>query len=112
MVHDAVWQAAGMPTDRLQGAGRGFLCIGCLEGRLGRKLVARDFTSARSTIRMIPGRRNGLPIACGAVAFRAAAGKLAVQPHQSTGPGLCAGAFSLARSLSAARWCAEMRRAG
>jgi hypothetical protein len=38
MVLDAVWKKAGMRA--------GFLCIGCLEKRLGRMLTARDFTSA------------------------------------------------------------------
>ena len=37
IVHDEVWQAAGM-TDF-----GGCLCIGCLEGRLGRQLHHRDF---------------------------------------------------------------------
>ena len=36
MVRDEIWQAAGM--------GEGFLCIGCLEKRLGRELAAGDFT--------------------------------------------------------------------
>ena len=35
MVLDSVWQAAGM--------GRGFLCIGCLEHRLDRRLEREDF---------------------------------------------------------------------
>jgi hypothetical protein len=38
MAHHRLWRAAG--------AGKGFLCIGCLELRLGRKLTARDFTCA------------------------------------------------------------------
>jgi hypothetical protein len=38
LVKDSVWQCAGM--------GRGFLCIGCLEARLGRQLRPRDFTDA------------------------------------------------------------------
>jgi len=38
MVRDRVWKAAGMRD--------GFLCIGCLENRIGRRLTARDFTSA------------------------------------------------------------------
>jgi len=41
MVHDAVWTAAGLAKDD------GYLCVGCLERRLGRQLVARDFTAAR-----------------------------------------------------------------
>jgi hypothetical protein len=40
MVHDKVWSTAGMKKDG------GFLCIGCLENRLGRELTAADFTSA------------------------------------------------------------------
>ena len=35
IVHDHVWQAAG--------AGNGYLCIGCLERRLDRRLVPQDF---------------------------------------------------------------------
>lgn len=35
MVADAVWAAAGGES--------GFLCVGCLEERLGRDLVAEDF---------------------------------------------------------------------
>ena len=38
MVHDNLWEAAGMDN--------GFLCIGCLEARLGRGLTAPDFTAA------------------------------------------------------------------
>ena len=38
MVHDDVWATAGMEE--------GFLCVGCLEGRLGRELTAADFTPA------------------------------------------------------------------
>jgi hypothetical protein len=37
MVRNAVWKAAGMRS--------GFLCIGCLEDRLGRRLSSRDFTA-------------------------------------------------------------------
>jgi hypothetical protein len=40
MVSDSVWQAAGMPAED----GWHFLCIGCLEQRLGRTLTRRDFT--------------------------------------------------------------------
>jgi hypothetical protein len=36
MVHDDLWQTAGMD--------QGMLCIGCLETRLGRRLDSRDFT--------------------------------------------------------------------
>lgn len=37
MVTKEVWNAAGMGHV-------GYLCIGCLEGRLGRQLCAADFT--------------------------------------------------------------------
>ena len=40
MVHDAVWARAGMYSDG------GFLCVGCLEKRLGRTLRPSDFTDA------------------------------------------------------------------
>ena len=45
MVRDSVWKAAGMPAMRgIQPLGAsGFLCIGCLERRLGRELKPRDF---------------------------------------------------------------------
>lgn len=43
MVHDQVWEAAGL--------GRGHLCIGCLEARLGRRLTPDDFTQARVNTR-------------------------------------------------------------
>ena len=37
MVHNEVWKASGLgPSD-------GMLCIGCLEVRLGRRLVPGDF---------------------------------------------------------------------
>jgi hypothetical protein len=44
-VHDEVWAAAGMQFE-------GFLCIGCLEVRVGRRLTRSDFhgrTSQRPT---------------------------------------------------------------
>jgi hypothetical protein len=41
MVHDEVWAAAGMAPRG------GCLCVGCLESRLGRRLVARDFPLER-----------------------------------------------------------------
>jgi hypothetical protein len=47
MVHDSVWLAAGMPKrEPMMGykSPGGFLCIGCLEARLGRTLTPRDFT--------------------------------------------------------------------
>jgi len=37
MVHQRVWSAARM--------GDGYLCVTCLEQRLGRTLCARDFTA-------------------------------------------------------------------
>ena len=40
MVHKAVWAKAGMEHYG------GYLCIGCLERRLGRMLRPRDFTDA------------------------------------------------------------------
>lgn len=43
MVHDEVWLAAEKAADA--GLTR-FLCIGCLEERLGRELTAADFTGA------------------------------------------------------------------
>jgi hypothetical protein len=38
MVHDHIWRAARAPD-------KGFLCIGCLEQRLGRALNRADFPS-------------------------------------------------------------------
>ena len=35
-VHDEIWKVAGMDS--------GFLCIGCLERRIGRRLGPADFT--------------------------------------------------------------------
>jgi hypothetical protein len=37
LVHDELWAAAGMQ--------HGYLCIGCLEARIGRRLVPQDFVS-------------------------------------------------------------------
>jgi hypothetical protein len=39
MVHDELWAKAGMEEDEM-------LCVGCLEKRLGRELIAGDFTDA------------------------------------------------------------------
>lgn len=39
MVHAFIWRRAGMR--------KGFLCVGCLERRLGRQLAPGDFTSCR-----------------------------------------------------------------
>jgi len=46
MVQDQVWRASGAPTRPVIVPGEpGFyLCIGCLETRLGRMLFAGDFT--------------------------------------------------------------------
>jgi hypothetical protein len=38
MVKDEIWDAVG--------PGEGFLCIGCMEGRMGRRLNADDFIDA------------------------------------------------------------------
>jgi len=38
MVKDEVWKQAGL--------GEGYLCIGCIEKRLGRQLNKADFTDA------------------------------------------------------------------
>lgn len=38
MVHDHIWDTAG--------ADHGYLCIGCLENRMARRLTAADFTDA------------------------------------------------------------------
>ena len=52
MVHDHVWEAAVGVRVRLRtarsvsAAGGFFLCIGCLEARLGRQLHRGDFTGA------------------------------------------------------------------
>jgi hypothetical protein len=44
MVYDSVWAAAGMPTTRNPPSG--FLCVACLERRLGRELTIDDLTLA------------------------------------------------------------------
>lgn len=49
MVSDEVWAAAGMdashiPDDDAPDSEHYYLCIGCLEARLGRELAAGDFT--------------------------------------------------------------------
>lgn len=46
MVHDDVWVSAGM--ERPSESGGGFLCIGCLEERLGRTLTPADFIDGSS----------------------------------------------------------------
>lgn len=42
IVHDEIWLAAAM-TKQSQRPSGDFLCIGCLEARLGRTLTRRDF---------------------------------------------------------------------
>src|SRR5947207_8746310 len=45
MVKGRVWHAAGMPASDPQHPGRsGYLCVACLETRLGRLLCPQDFT--------------------------------------------------------------------
>lgn len=46
MVHDAVWDSA---TEDF--GGRGMLCIGCLENRLGGLLTSDDFTDCLLNMR-------------------------------------------------------------
>ena len=45
MVHDSVWADAGMPPMSENEDGD-YLCIGCLEIRLGRRLTPHDFADA------------------------------------------------------------------
>lgn len=42
IVRDELWETAGMTLDACD-EGRGCLCIGCLETRLGRQLTPADF---------------------------------------------------------------------
>jgi hypothetical protein len=42
-VWDYLWQEAGMQAENEMLWSSGFLCIGCLEQRLGRELTAEDF---------------------------------------------------------------------
>jgi hypothetical protein len=47
MVTAEVWSAAEMPVPTIRGYNESdvdFLCVGCLESRLGRTLVPGDFT--------------------------------------------------------------------
>lgn len=39
MVHDEVWRDAGMPA----ASAKAYLCVGCIERRLQRKLRPEDF---------------------------------------------------------------------
>jgi hypothetical protein len=43
MVTDAIWTEAGMIIDAVPEACDQYLCIACLEARIGRRLVAGDF---------------------------------------------------------------------
>jgi hypothetical protein len=45
-VWDYLWQEAGMQLENEMLWSSGFLCIGCLEKRLGRELTAEDFVDA------------------------------------------------------------------
>lgn len=46
MVHDRIWVQCGAPVRTRISQPGCYLCIGCLEIRLGRELVAADFTGA------------------------------------------------------------------
>lgn len=53
MVENSVWEAAGMPADTSAAPPAGadhkhgfFLCVACIEKRLGRPLAPDDFTDA------------------------------------------------------------------
>jgi len=52
MVHDALWESAGMKPDG------GYLCVLCLEDRLGRPLTGNDFTAYPINE---PGRFDDMP---------------------------------------------------
>jgi hypothetical protein len=45
MVHDGIWAQSGAPTRRVMDEHTTgcYLCIGCLELRIGRQLTAADF---------------------------------------------------------------------
>lgn len=45
MVHDAIWDQSGVPTREVmhEHTTGYYLCIGCLELRIGRQLTASDF---------------------------------------------------------------------
>jgi hypothetical protein len=44
MLHDVVWDATGLGPDG------GYLCIGCCEARLGRRLARADFDFAAGSL--------------------------------------------------------------
>lgn len=50
MVHKNIWKAHGV--------GRGMLCVGCLEKRMGRQLCRQDFIDA--PINMVDSKRQSL----------------------------------------------------
>lgn len=50
MVHNEVWEAACPKEDDR----KGILCLGCLEKRLGRPLLARDFTACQANVDSVP----------------------------------------------------------
>jgi hypothetical protein len=60
MVHDDLWQAADIsPVPDMET----FLCVGCIEERLGRQLTAADFTDVPANVPgpgMSPRLRNRL----------------------------------------------------
>jgi hypothetical protein len=56
MLHDEVWSATGMPTEPDL---RSYLCVGCVEGRLGRILSRADFTDAPLNTTWPPANRSG-----------------------------------------------------
>ena len=56
MVHDHVWQAAQAPE-------RGYLCIGCLETRLGRQLQRGDSLAMPLNDTVLPPAREGVVVA-------------------------------------------------
>jgi hypothetical protein len=56
MLHDEVWSATGMPTKPDL---RSYLCVGCVEGRVGRILSRADFTDAPLNTTWPPANRSG-----------------------------------------------------
>lgn len=52
MVHDHVWATAGMSKD----SHRQYLCVGCLERRLRRRLTPGDFTDALVNGSLLPNK--------------------------------------------------------
>lgn len=52
IVHPHVWKAAGMEPDG------GYLCVGCLEKRIGRRLVPDDFDQDHEFNTILPGTKR------------------------------------------------------